>query len=129
MSYALINTCCTPVFFNLFFNIRQFSDKTPRKRKNSNVDISLNKHQSEALIGLILGDVSIEKSTPNSNVRLRFDQSLNLHSDYLYFLYELFKEYTLTSPKATNRKPDQRTGKIYNSLNFKTRMLPCFNYY
>jgi hypothetical protein len=21
-----------------------------------------------------------------------------------------------------------RTGKIYNSLNFKTRMLPCFNY-
>lgn len=36
--------------------------------------------------------------------------------------------YTLTPPKSTNRKPDKRTGKIYNSLIFKTRMLPCFNY-
>ena len=36
--------------------------------------------------------------------------------------------YTLSPPKSTNRKPDKRTGKIYNSLIFKTRMLPCFNY-
>ena len=34
----------------------------------------------------------------------------------------------LSPPKSTNRKPDKRTGKIYNSLIFKTRMLPCFNY-
>jgi len=31
-------------------------------------------------------------------------------------------------PKITNRKEDKRTGKVYNSLIFKTRMLPCFNY-
>ena len=36
--------------------------------------------------------------------------------------------YTLSPPISTNRKPDKRTGKIYNSLIFKTRMLPCFNY-
>lgn len=36
--------------------------------------------------------------------------------------------YTLSPPKSTNRKPDSRTGNIYNSLIFKTRMLPCFNY-
>lgn len=71
--------------------------------------------------------MSLEKSTNNSNIRLRFDQGI-IHSDYLYFLYELFKDYTLTPPKSTNRKPDKRTGKIYNSLIFKTRMLPCFNY-
>lgn len=34
----------------------------------------------------------------------------------------------LSPPKSTHRKPDKRTGKIYNSLIFKTRMLPCFNY-
>ena len=34
----------------------------------------------------------------------------------------------LSPPKTTHRKPDKRTGKIYNSLIFKTRMLPCFNY-
>ena len=34
----------------------------------------------------------------------------------------------LSPPKSTNRKPDKRTGKFYNSLIFKTRMLPCFNY-
>lgn len=72
--------------------------------------------------------MSIEKAKPNSNVRLRFDQSSPLHSEYLYFLYDLFKDYTLSPPKSTNRKPDKRTGKTYNSLIFKTRMLPCFNY-
>ena len=34
----------------------------------------------------------------------------------------------LSPPKSTHRKPDKRTGKIYNSLIFKTRILPCFNY-
>ena len=74
------------------------------------------------------GDVSLEKATSNSNIRLRFDQSISIHSEYIYFLYELFKVYTLSPPKSTNRKPDSLTGKIYNSLIFKTRMLPCFNY-
>ena len=80
------------------------------------------------MIGLTLGDISLEKATSNSNIRLRFDQSLSIHSEYLYFLYNLFKIYTLSPPKSTNRKPDKRRGKIYNSLIFQTKMLPCFNY-
>jgi hypothetical protein len=71
--------------------------------------------------------LSLEKATSNSNIRLRFDQGI-IHSDYLYFLYDLFKAYILSSPKSTNRKPDKRTGKTYNSLIFKTRMLSCFHY-
>lgn len=57
----------------------------------------------------------IEKAKPisYSNVRLRFDQSSTLHSDYLYFLYDLFKDYTLTPPKSTNRKPDV---KLYSTI-------------
>ena len=102
--------------------------KKPRKRANSDNPLTLTDYHKQALIGLTLGDVSLDKATGNSNVRLRFDQSISIHSEYIYFLYELFKVYTLSPPKSTNRKPDKRTGKIYNSLIFKTRMLPCFNY-
>ena len=66
---------------------------------------------------------ALEKATSNSNVRLRFDQSISIHSEYIYFLYELFKVYTLSPPKSTNRKPDKRTGKIYNSLSLR---LECY---
>lgn len=48
-----------------------------------------------------------------------FDQSITVHSKYIYFLYELFKDYTFSLPKSTNRKPDVRTGKTYKSLIFK----------
>lgn len=111
---------------------RNQKPRKPRKRANSDNPLTLTDYLKQALIGLILGDVSLEKATSNSNIRLRFDQSSSLrsHSDYLYFLYELFKVYTLSPPKSTTpeRKPDSRTGKFYNSLIFKTRMLPCFNY-
>lgn len=100
---------------------------TYRTRANAKSNLILTDYLKEALIGLTLGDVSLEKATKNSNIRLRFEQGL-IHSEYLHFLYDLFKIYTLSSPKITNRKPDKRTGKIYNSLIFKTRMLPCFNY-
>jgi len=110
------------------FSTKIYKSKKARKRTNSDNPLILTDYLKQALIGLILGDVSLEKATTNSNVRLRFDQSSSIHSSYLYFLYNLFKDYTLTAPKSTNRKPDKRTGKIYNSLIFKTRMLPCNNF-
>ena len=112
------------------FTTKATSEKTkkPRKRLNSDNPLTLTDYHKQALIGLTLGDLSLEKATYNSNVRLRFVKSISIHSEYLYFLYELFKVYTLSPPKSTNRKPDKRTSKFYNSLIFKTRMLPCFNY-
>ena len=61
-------------------------------------------------------------------MRLRFDQSISIHSEYIYFLYDLFKDFTLSPPKSTNRRTNERVKDAYNSLIFKTRMLPCFNY-
>lgn len=116
---------------NRKFSTKANSDKPnkPRKRTNSDSPLKLTDYLKQALIGLILGDASLEKPTSNSNIRVRFDQG-TIHSGYLFFLYapKWFMLYTLTPPKSTNRKPDKRTGKIYNSLIFKTRMLPCFNY-
>ena len=90
-------------------NLKNSSYPRDRKRANSNNPLILTEYLKEALIGLTLGDLSLEKATNNSNVRLRFDQGI-IHSNYLYFLYDKFKDYTLTPPKSTNRKPDKRTG-------------------
>ena len=81
----------------------------------------------QALIGLLLGDVHVARDGRRVNARLVFDQSKNEHSNYIYFLYELFKPFVATEPKSTNRKPDKRTGKVYDSLIFRTLAFPCFN--
>jgi len=87
----------------------------------------LSKYIKQALIGLFLGDLHGIKNKPNHNTRLSFDQSKEKHSEYLIFLYQIFKEFVGTTPKSTKRKPDKRTGKIYDSLIFKTLSFPCFN--
>lgn len=83
----------------------------------------------EALIGLILGDVYVNRQKVKGNTRLVFDQSKDKHSEYIYFLYNLFEPFVGTPPTSTNRKPDKRTGLTYDSLIFKTLTFPCFNVY
>ena len=75
--------------------------KTPRKRAKSVNPLTLTDYHKQALIGLTLGDVSLEKATNNSNVRLRFDQSISIHSEYIHFLYELFKVYCTLCLEST----------------------------
>ena len=107
--------------------------KTPNKGSKHNKDyknnLKLSSFLKEALIGLILGDIYISKTGRSKNARLVFDQSKELHSDYIYYLYNLFEPFVGTEPKSTNRKADKRTGKVYNSLVFKTFSLPCFTEY
>ena len=70
------------------FTTKATSEKTkkPRKRLNSDNPLTLTDYHKQALIGLTLGDVSLEKTTNNSNVRLRFDQSISIHYEYLLFI-------------------------------------------
>ena len=42
-------------------------------------------------------------------------------------LYELFKDFCHSGPKIITRAPDKRTGKVYSTIYFLTRSLPCFN--
>jgi LAGLIDADG DNA endonuclease family len=67
---------------------------------------------SEALIGLLLGDLHGVRTKPTHNTRFVFDQSKNLHSEYINYLYELFIMFVATPPKSSNRKPDPRTEKF-----------------
>lgn len=90
-----------------------------------NIRINWNYLNFKKTLGLLLGDVSAERSKANINTRLRFDQSKEKHSEYIMHLYDLFKDFVGSSPSVTNRKADKRTGKIYNSIYFKTLAFPC----
>jgi hypothetical protein len=79
---------------------------------------------NEILVGLLLGDLYIEKR--NINPRLVFRQGI-VHQDYLLNLYELFKEFCSLGPKIVSPMPHKRTGKVYPAVWFKTMSLPCFN--
>lgn len=77
----------------------------------------------------MLGDAYLNRPKSSHNTKIVFDQSNSLHKEYLLHLYDVFKSLTKNEPKVTNRKPDIRTGKVYNSIRFSTIALSCLNYY
>jgi hypothetical protein len=76
------------------------------------------------IVGLCLGDLNINKQVVNA--RLKFSQSV-IHKDYLMHLYDLFNIFCGAVPSFYSPSPDNRTGKVYPALSFKTLSLPCFN--
>lgn len=81
----------------------------------------------EVLIGNILGDIYMRRFSVSSNSRLIFRQG-SVNSDYLYHLYDLFKDFTLKGPSKTIIL-DKETQKSRYNLSFATLALPCFNEY
>lgn len=109
---------------NTNFLNRNYSYKRITNAKRNSFSISPEIHN--ILIGLLLGDLYIDKQAINA--RLKFEQGL-INESYLLHLYNLFKDYCGTSPKHNNRKPKPQTGNINNTVYFNTYSLPCFNYY
>jgi len=108
--FLIKTSCMIPIISNF--------DKKVRYSKQYKENLQLSKIQKEILIGVLLGDAYLRRPKSNHNTKLVFDQSNSLHKDYLLHLYEVFEPLTVTSPKITNRKPDIRTGKVYNSIKF-----------
>lgn len=90
-------------------------------------NMKLTNFQFEAIIGLMLGDLSAERAKSTHNTRLRFEQSLIEHESYLWFLFSIFENLVVTKPKKPKRKPHPLTGIIYNSLSFKTLTFSFLN--
>lgn len=81
----------------------------------------------ETVVGLLLADGSIERSTPTSNARLSICfGEVNLL--YLLHLYNLLEPY-IDSVFNFNDVYNSRTGKWYVTVSFKTVSLPVFAYY
>jgi len=100
--------------------------KTNYLTKLERSQFTLSSQLKEILIGLLLGDLSLEKNQASVNVRMKFEQGL-VHKEYLLHLFELFSNYSSMAPKTINRAPDKRNGVIYSSIRFRTYSLPCFN--
>lgn len=83
----------------------------------------------EVLIGCILEDAHMRKFSKDinskSNARVRFLQSI-AQSDFIYHLYDLFKDYCASPPKESYSLIKE-TGNIRYNISFATRNLPCFN--
>ena len=103
---------------------------------------TLSPELTEILIGLILGDLFVNKQKTCINARLEFTQGV-VHMEYLqhppkesvlcegkapilWGLYELFCDFCGMVAKPPTRSPDKRTGKIYDTVRFFTYSLPCF---
>lgn len=85
--------------------------------------------QKDIIVGTLLGDSSLERDKPTHNTRIRFDQSYPNHKSYLESLYVIFANLCGTPPRVHTRKPDKRTGKIYQTIAFKTLRHIPLNYY
>jgi len=89
----------------------------------------LNEIQKEVIIGLLLGDGFLEKSSKSVNPRFCFEQSYPEKEVYLFYVFNFYKLLVSSFPSIITRKPDKRTGKVYKSLGFKTAAFSCLNEY
>lgn len=93
------------------------------------------KGEKEVIVGTLLGDASSaerERNKPTHNARIRFEQSYPNHEAYLLSLYEIFSNICGKAPRIISRKPDKRTGKVYQTISFKggaTLNFEALNYY
>lgn len=88
---------------------------------------SISSLQNEVLIGLLLGDLFVQKRTANANSSLQFKQGM-INKDYLFHLYDIFKELCKMEAKVTSFV-DKRSNKTYSYALFNTQSLECLNYY
>lgn len=84
---------------------------------------NLPKNLHDILVGLMLGDGFIYKSSPTSNSRfeMSFGKDRKLFADWVA---NLFGEYSNTGIKQISVPYNN-----FNNYRFKTRSLPVFNYY
>jgi hypothetical protein len=113
---------------NLQFNMRIFHSTSPNLKKSiSNEErakFQLDPFLKQVLVGNILGDVYLRKSSSKANVRLVFRQG-SVNSTYLLHLYNLFQEF-VTTPPSVSEIVDKKTGKSRFNLNFTTLTLLLF---
>ena len=85
---------CSEISAVSFISIRFISDKRIKGPKTPLV-IEPNDYLRQVIVGLMLGDLTAERSFLNGNTRLRFYQS-NINKLYIYHLYSLFNLYLKT---------------------------------
>ena len=84
--------------------------------------------QQEVLVGTLLGDAHLRANKSKSKYQYVVLQSA-YHKEYVFHLYEIFKNYTSTPPKEYTFKDKRFPGKIYTRWSFYTSYQECFRFY
>jgi hypothetical protein len=120
-------------YINYFINKNEIVKKviTRRLTNEEKSKFKIEGFLREVLIGNILADAHVikfnilEGAAKSENARIRFLQS-KAQSDFIYHLYELFKDYCASPPKENSLLIKESANIRYN-VSFATRNLPCFN--
>ena len=134
--YYLFNLSILPVTsqilkIRLNKNIKFYSNTILTNRVKGPKTITapeLNNFKKEAILGLMLGDLTADKTSLNGNTRLRFFMSIK-NKDYMNHLYNLFKLYIKTSPKIVKRtKVNKLTNLLQTDIWCSTLRYSLFNW-
>ena len=90
----------------------------------------LPQYLNDTLIGLLLSDGGLQRSTDTSNVRLSVTMSIKSYP-YIFHLYNLFESYIDTDLKIIDIKNSNKVNnnRNYSTIRFKTISAPQFIYY
>lgn len=95
------------------------------KNNNKKIPSMLSLQLHSVLIGIMLSDGSLYKSSPNANVR--FEMSFGeKYKELAFHIDDLFKEYVSNLLKSVEIKG---VNKIYTNYRLKTKTLSIFNSY
>ena len=97
-------------------------------RNNLNINNSSgipSKELNSIIIGLILSDASLYRSSPTSNTRLELSFGQD-YKEFAFFIGELFSPYMTNPVKPVDIKVKD---KVYTNYRLKTKSMPLFNYY
>jgi DNA-binding transcriptional regulator WhiA len=83
--------------------------------------LKLSDIQRKILVGVLLGDAHLETQNNGRTYRVKFEYSVS-HKEYVYHLYEVFKEWVTTEPQL-------KCDKTHNNIWFQTISHPAFRFY
>jgi len=86
----------------------------------------LDSEQKEVLIGILLGDATLETQNSGRTYRLKVEHSIKQRV-YVEHLYDIFRSWVLSMPRFKNVV--LRSGKRYESINFSTISHGAFRFY
>ena len=88
----------------------------------------LSQVQREVLVGILLGDGSLQTESRGRTYRLRVCQSEE-HREYLFHLYEILKDFTTSAPVRSTAIDSRNPDKTYVRWSFATTQQACFRFY
>ena len=88
---------------------------------SKNPKIMLSEEQHNVIVGMLLGDGSLRNRGKNTLFRVEHSER---QRDYLFWVYNMFSEFTLSKPQRFVHKNHK-----YASYSFATFAHPIFNYY